>query len=44
MQRMIYLNKGSSSSRAIYKSILHVIQMYDIDKASHTYLISKLYT
>ena len=26
IQSMIYLNKGSSSLRAIYKSILHVIQ------------------
>ena len=26
IQRMIYLNKGSSSSQAIYKSILRVIQ------------------
>ena len=40
---MIYLNKGSSSSRVIYKSILHV-NMYDMDKASYAHLSAKLYS
>ena len=43
IQRMIFLNKGSSSSRAIYKSI-NIIRMYDMDKASHAHLNAKLYT
>ena len=41
---MIYLNIGSSSSQAIYKSTYMLFKTYDISKASHAYLNAKLWT
>ena len=41
---MIYLNKGLSSSQAIYKSILPVIQDVWHDQGSHIHMNAKLYT